>query len=136
FILDPRVRAQVTMYSSAPMTPPAFYQAFLSILEVYGFIAQPTGNNIEKIVPDADARYGGEALVPRVSSSSDEIVTQVIAVKNVSAAELTFLTAMTCVTISSELELTRGTRASPPYRASASGTIFSMLLPVGWAMKP
>ena len=88
FILDPRVRAQVTMYSSAPMTPPAFYQAFLSILEVYGFIAQPAGNNIEKIVPDADARYGGEALVPRVSSSSDEIVTQVIAVKNVSAAEL------------------------------------------------
>src|SRR6185312_13140827 len=89
FILDPRVRAQVTMYSSAPMSPPAFYQAFLSILEVYGFIAVPAGNNIEQIVPDADARYGpGVDLPSRVSSSSDEIVTQVIAVKNVSAAEL------------------------------------------------
>jgi general secretion pathway protein D len=89
FILDPRVRAQVTMYSSAPMSPPAFYQAFLSILEVYGFIAVPSGNNIVKIVPDADARQMPSVDLPaRVSSSSDEIVTQVIAVKNVSAAEL------------------------------------------------
>ncbi|HEX8757144.1 MAG TPA: type II secretion system secretin GspD [Steroidobacteraceae bacterium] len=89
FILDPRVRAQVTMYSSAPMSPPAFYQAFLSILEVYGFIAVPAGNNIEKIVPDADARQmPGIDLPSHVSSTSDEIVTQVIAVKNVSAAEL------------------------------------------------
>jgi general secretion pathway protein D len=89
FILDPRVRAQVTMYSSAPMSPPAFYQAFLSILEVYGFIAVPAGNNIEKIVPDADARQmPGVDLPSTVSATSDEIVTQVIAVKNVSAAEL------------------------------------------------
>jgi general secretion pathway protein D len=89
FILDPRVRAQVTMYSSAPMTPPAFYQAFLSILEVYGFIAVPAGNNIEKIVPDADARQDPSIDLPaQVSATSDEIVTQVIAVKNVSAAEL------------------------------------------------
>jgi general secretion pathway protein D len=89
FILDPRVRAQVTMYSSAPMSPPAFYQAFLSILEVYGFIAVPAGKNIEKIVPDADARQMPSIDLPsRVSATSDEIVTQVIAVKNVSAAEL------------------------------------------------
>ena len=89
FILDPRVRAQVTMYSSAPMSPPAFYQAFLSILEVYGFIAVPSGTNIVKIVPDADARQMPSVDLPdHVSSSSDEIVTQVIAVKNVSAAEL------------------------------------------------
>ncbi|HEV2271697.1 MAG TPA: type II secretion system secretin GspD [Steroidobacteraceae bacterium] len=89
FILDPRVRAQVTMYSSAPMSPPAFYQAFLSILEVYGFIAKPAGNNIVKIVPDADARYvASDYLGSQVSSTSDEIVTQVVGVKNVSAAEL------------------------------------------------
>jgi general secretion pathway protein D len=89
FILDPRVRAQVTMYSSAPMSPPAFYQAFLSILEVYGFIAVPSGNNVVKIVPDARAREMPSVDLPaHVSASSDEIVTQVIAVKNVSAAEL------------------------------------------------
>ena len=89
FILDPRVRAQVTMYSSAPLSPPAFYQAFLSILEVYGFIAVPAGNNIEKIVPDADARQEPSIDLPsHVSATSDEIVTQVVPVKNVSAAEL------------------------------------------------
>jgi general secretion pathway protein D len=89
FILDPRVRAQVTMYSSAPMSPPAFYQAFLSILAVYGFIAEPSGNNIIKIVPDADTRYvPSNYLSAHVSPTSDEIVTQVVAVKNVSAAEL------------------------------------------------
>jgi general secretion pathway protein D len=89
FILDPRVRAQVTMYSSAPMSPAAFYQAFLSILQVYGFIAEPSGNNIVKIIPDALTRYVPANYLGRhVNSTSDEIVTQVVAVKNVSAAEL------------------------------------------------
>ena len=39
FIVDPRVRAQVTMLSSSPMSPDAFYEAFLSILQVHGFVA-------------------------------------------------------------------------------------------------
>src|SRR5215831_3077625 len=56
FIIDPRVRAQVTMLSSTPMSPAAFYEAFLAILEVYGFIAVPTGNgNVVKILPDTNA---------------------------------------------------------------------------------
>ena len=50
FIIDPRVRAQVTMLSSTPMTPDQFYQAFLAILQVHGFVAVPAGNVI-KIVP-------------------------------------------------------------------------------------
>jgi general secretion pathway protein D len=88
FIIDPRVRAQVTMLSSTPMSPEAFYQAFLSILQVHGFVAVPTGDVI-KIIPDANARQvPANDLPDRVSSSSDEIVTQVIAVRNVSAAQL------------------------------------------------
>jgi general secretion pathway protein D len=88
FIIDPRVRAQVTMLSSTPMSPPAFYEAFLSILQVYGFIAVPAGDVI-KILPDANARQmPGNDLPNRVSSTSDEIVTQVVDVKNVSAAAL------------------------------------------------
>ena len=55
FIIDPRVRAQVTMLSSTPMTPDQFYQAFLAILQVHGFVAIPTGN-VVKIVPDANMR--------------------------------------------------------------------------------
>ena len=88
FIIDPRVRAQVTMLSSTPMSPDAFYQAFLSILQVHGFVALPAGKVI-KIVPDANARqYPSNDLPDHVSSSSDEIVTQVIAVKSVNAAQL------------------------------------------------
>ena len=54
-ILDPRVRAQVTMLSQTPMTPDAFYEAFLAILQVHGFVAVESGGII-KIVPDANAR--------------------------------------------------------------------------------
>ena len=55
FIVDPRVRAQVTILSSTPMSPDAFYETFLSILQVHGFVAVPSGNSI-KIIPDANAR--------------------------------------------------------------------------------
>ena len=88
FIIDPRVRAQVTMLSSTAMSPPAFYEAFLSILQVYGFIAVPQGN-VVKIMPDTNAKTSPSIDLPdHVSSSSDEIVTQVLDVKNVSAAQL------------------------------------------------
>ncbi len=88
FIIDPRVRAQVTMLSSTPMSPAAFYEAFLSILQVYGFIAVPAGN-VVKILPDANARQIPSVDLPdHVSATSDEIVTQVLDVKNVSAPQL------------------------------------------------
>ena len=88
FIPDPRVRAQVTMLSSTPMTPDQFYQAFLAILQVHGFVAVPAGAVI-KIVPDANMRqYAANDLPDRVSSSSDEMVTQVLAVQNVNASQL------------------------------------------------
>jgi general secretion pathway protein D len=86
FILDPRVNAKVTMLSSTPMSPDAFYEAFLSILQVNGYIATTTGNVI-KIVPDASARqYSG--LLSTDGAAADDIVTQVIRVENVGAAQL------------------------------------------------
>jgi general secretion pathway protein D len=36
FIVDPRVRGQVTMLSSTPMSPAAFYEAFLAISRYMG----------------------------------------------------------------------------------------------------
>ena len=88
FIVDPRVRAQVNLISAQPMTPADFYQAFLSILQVNGFVAVPAGNVI-KIVPDANVRTMPASDLPeRVSSTSDEMVTQVITVKNTSAAQM------------------------------------------------
>src|SRR6202051_2293383 len=88
FIIDPSVNAQVTMLSSTPMSPAAFYEAFLSVLQVYGYVAVPAGKVI-KIVPNTDARQlPANDLPENVSSTSDEIVTQVVSLKNVSAAQL------------------------------------------------
>ncbi len=88
FIVDPRVRAQVTMLSTSPMSPDAFYEAFLAILQVHGFVAVPSGALI-KILPDATSRQmPANDLPDRISSTSDEIVTQVVQVRNISAAQL------------------------------------------------
>jgi general secretion pathway protein D len=88
FIIDPRVKAQVTMVSSSPMTADAFYEAFLSILQVYGFVAVPAGGVI-KILPDANARQlpGWEGAA-KENRRADDIVTQVVQVDNVAAAQL------------------------------------------------
>lgn len=88
FIIDPRVKANVTILSSTPMSPSAFYEVFLAILQVHGFVAVPSGNVI-KILPDANARMvPGNDLPDSVARGSDEIVTQVITIKNVGAAQL------------------------------------------------
>ena len=87
-IPDPRVRAQVTMLSSTAMSPSAFYEAFLALLAVHQFIAVETGG-IVRIMPDANARQMPSNDLPnRVSATSDELVTQIISVQNVSAAQL------------------------------------------------
>jgi general secretion pathway protein D len=88
FIIDPRVNAKVTMLSATPMSPAAFYEAFLAVLQVYGYVAVPAGKVI-KIIPNTDARQLPSIDLPTdVSSTSDEIVTQIITMKNISAAQL------------------------------------------------
>src|SRR6202165_5861978 len=88
FIIDPRVNAKVTMLSATPMSPAAFYEAFLAVLQVYGYVAVPAGKVI-KIIPNTDARRRPSNDLPdRVSPTSDEIVNPVITLQNVSAAQL------------------------------------------------
>jgi general secretion pathway protein D len=83
FVLDPRVKAQVTMLSATPMSADAFYETFLSILQVHGFVAVPSGE-ITKIVPDANARqFPGPS-----SAAGDQVVTQTLMLRNVGAAQL------------------------------------------------
>jgi len=84
FLVDPRVRANVTLLSFSPMSPEAFYQAFLATLQVHSFAAIDAGG-VVKIVPDANARMlptGGP------NSTGDEIVTQTVALENIAAAQL------------------------------------------------
>jgi len=88
FVIDPRVKARVTVVSSKPMKKDELYQVFLSILQVHGFAAVPSGNVI-KIVPDVAAKQGP---VPTASSGEpgegDELVTRVVTVKHVPATQL------------------------------------------------
>ena len=84
FIIDPRVRQEVTMISATPMSPDAFYEAVLSILQVHNYAAVPSGDVI-KIIPDAAVR---SFPTPTSPDGGDDIVTQVIKVENVGAAQL------------------------------------------------
>jgi general secretion pathway protein D len=88
FIIDPRVKGKVTVISSRPMDSDEVYQVFLSILKVHGFAAVPSGEVI-KIVPDVNAKQSG---IPTASEGSpgrgDEMVTRVVQVDNVAAAQL------------------------------------------------
>jgi len=88
FIVDPRVKGKVTVISSHPMNSDEVYQVFLSILQVHGFAAVPSGAAI-KIVPDIKAK---QDAIPTSSAAKpgkgDEMVTRVVQVHQVSAAQL------------------------------------------------
>ena len=88
FILDPRVTAKVTILSKTPMSADAFYEAFLSILQVHGYVAITTGDII-KIIPDTSARqHPGPLISDGAGVGADDIVTRVIQVHNIGAAQL------------------------------------------------
>ena len=88
FIVDPRVKGKITIISSRPLDKKEVYDVFLSVLEVHGFSAIPYGKVI-KIIPDADAKHHAAPTASEKNPGvGDEMVTRVIEVKNVAAAQL------------------------------------------------
>ncbi|ANJ67429.1 type II secretion system protein GspD [Halothiobacillus diazotrophicus] len=87
FIVDPRVKARVTVISAHPMSPQKLYDVFLSILQVNGFAAVTVGNVI-KIVPEVNARSDAQPVNPGPSTESDQMVTEVVRLRYVPAAPL------------------------------------------------
>lgn len=87
FVIDPRVQGKITVVSPEPMEREELYQVFLSILQVHGFAAIPVGQ-VVKIVPDATARQEGSSSPDDKTQTGDEIVTRVIPIQNVQAAQL------------------------------------------------
>jgi beta-lactamase regulating signal transducer with metallopeptidase domain len=71
--VDARVRAQLNMRSTMPVTPEGFYQAFLDILRTRGFVAVPDGptGNAIRILPGPD----GESAGLRVMESEPQPMT-------------------------------------------------------------
>ena len=87
FILDPRVSGKVNLLSAEPMSRDAFYSAFLSILQVHGYIAVESGTLV-KILPNATARQFPNQFGTEGTNGPDSMATQVIQVRNVGATQL------------------------------------------------
>lgn len=87
FIVDPRVKARVTVISAQPMSPQKLYDVFLSILQVNGFAAVPAGDII-KIVPEINARSDDQPVNPSARLEGDQMVTEVVRLRYVPAAPM------------------------------------------------
>jgi len=88
FVVDPRVTGKISLVSSKPIQPDQVYDLFLSVLELLGYSAIPSGD-VVKIIPNMQS---GE-LATRVATSKapgkgDEVVVRVIPLENVSANQL------------------------------------------------
>ncbi|WP_448503198.1 type II secretion system secretin GspD [Sphingomonas sp.] len=82
-ILDPAVRGTVTVTSATPLSAAGVWDLFQSVLRANGFAAVQSGR-AWRIVPQANAvRDGGV----RRSGSGQELVTRMIRLSNVPAAE-------------------------------------------------
>jgi len=87
-VVDPNVKGKVRVISSKPVTQPELYDLFLSVLDVQGYTAVRSGQVI-RVVPNKDARSSPVPIMEdQAAVGSDEYVTQVIRLDNISAAKL------------------------------------------------
>ena len=87
FVVDPRVKGNVTVISSTSMDKDTIYELFLSVLRVHGYAAVPTGN-ITKIVQQVLAKQSGNPKDFSRPTESEELVTAVIPVRNSASEDL------------------------------------------------
>jgi general secretion pathway protein D len=88
FVVDPRVRARdVTVVSTKALSAAEVYELFLSVLQVHGYAAVPSGDII-KIVPNTTAKQSNLPLVGKNEAGGEELVTRVIPVENSPVEEL------------------------------------------------
>jgi general secretion pathway protein D len=98
FVVDPRVKGRVTVITSSDIDADELYETFLSILQVHGFSAVPSGvgSNLIKVVPSNQAKQQPvpvigekeEKSVKKSKRNADELITRVIRVEHVPAAML------------------------------------------------
>ena len=86
FIVDPRVSGEVTVISSASVTPEEAYEIFVSVLRVHGFSIVPSGQAL-KVIPNMNAKQSG---VPTVEERrvNDDVVNRVVRIKHSQANQL------------------------------------------------
>lgn len=87
-IIDPRVRGQITVMSNTAVDADAYYQIFLRALDLSGFTAVETGNNMVSILPTQDARAAPLPFADFSTSDSSQYVTEAFYLENVSVAQV------------------------------------------------
>jgi general secretion pathway protein D len=89
FVVDPKVKGNVTIVSSQPMDAKAAYGVFLSILQVHDYAAVEAGS-VVKIIPFAQAKQDlvAENAEAVAGQPEDRIVTQVYKLEYVQADKL------------------------------------------------
>ena len=87
FIVDPRVKGDVTVISSTSLDRRGIYELFLSVLQVHGFAAVQSGN-VTKIVQTVLAKQSPSPGDFREDIRSEEIITRVAPVTNIPSEEI------------------------------------------------
>ena len=78
FVVDPRVKGTMTLYSEEPLTPRVAYLNYLAALRGLGFTVVEVGG-LFKVVPEADAKLqtGTVSIGDNPSRRGDQVITQV-----------------------------------------------------------
>ncbi|MBL4296315.1 type II secretion system secretin GspD [Vibrio fluvialis] len=88
-IVDPSVRGKVDVRSYDTLNEKQYYSFFLNVLEVYGFAVVEMDNGVLKVIKAKDAKTSAiPVLGDNDRANGDNVITQVVAVKNVSVREL------------------------------------------------
>jgi len=88
FVVDPRVKGNITLYNEEPLSPRDAYLSFLAALRGLGFTVVEVGG-LFKVVPEADAKLqAGTVSVGDVSRRGDQVITQVFRINHESANNL------------------------------------------------
>ena len=87
FIVDPKLKGQVTVISETPLGKQGVYELFLSVLRLQNYTAIPSGNVI-RIQQSATGKQTPGALGGLSAAAPEELVTQIIAVQNVKSEDL------------------------------------------------
>lgn len=88
FLLDPRVKGQITIISSKPVATAAAYEIFVSALKAQGFSAISGPGGVVKIVPVGEAKQGADVFIRNVPGGGEQMATHVIVVEHASATQL------------------------------------------------
>ena len=88
FLVDPRVRGSITLYSEEPLSPGEAYLNFLAALRGLGFTVVEVGG-LFKIVPEADAKLqAGTVEIGNVQRRGDQVLTQIFRLNHENANNL------------------------------------------------